>query len=94
MISFFLHTWLPVVIASAPASSISMARAGVMPSPPAIFSPLITLKSARLSCKYLAAACLPGFPITSPRNRTVISSSGIFYRSCLSYHHDLDLAGV
>ncbi len=72
-ISLLLNAWFPRVIASAPARMNSSAIAAVMPSPPALFSPLMMVKSGL--CLALNAgrcsltASLPGRPTTSPRNK-------------------------
>src|SRR5512135_2670197 len=94
MISFFLQTWFPVVMQSAPAASISSARLGVMPRPPARFSPLMILKSALTPLRYRIAPSRPGFPMTSPMKTTVRTSLGIIYGSRLPDDNDLDLPRV
>ena len=53
MTSFWSHKWSPVVMTSTPAEKISSAVLGVMPEPPAEFSPLAMTKSS--------ACCSPQF---------------------------------
>ena len=46
MTSFWSHRWSPLVMTSTPAEKISPAVLGVMPEPPAEFSPLAMTKSS------------------------------------------------
>ena len=46
MTSFWSHKWSPLVMTSTPAEKISSAVLGVMPEPPAEFSPLAMTKSS------------------------------------------------
>jgi hypothetical protein len=47
-ISFLSQMWLPVVMTCAPRSKSSSAMEGVMPKPPAAFSPLMMSRSTAL----------------------------------------------
>src|SRR5512133_11186 len=73
------QTWLPSVIASAPAASSRSASRGVMPAPSAAFSPLTTQKSiarsSRSSGSRSSTARRPGTPKTSATNRMFSSGS-------------------
>ena len=53
MTSFWSHKWSPVVMTSTPAEKISPAVLGVMPEPPAEFSPLAMTKSSACCCRSL-----------------------------------------
>ena len=67
------QTWLPSVIASAPAASSRSASRGVSPAPSATFSPLTTQKSTASSSlsagSRSSTAARPGEPKTSARKR-------------------------
>ena len=73
MTSFWSHRWSPVVMMSTPAAKISCAVAGVMPEPPAEFSPLAMTTSIsnwrRKRGKSSFTARRPGSPTMSPMKR-------------------------
>src|SRR5690349_6436733 len=75
------YVWLPSVRTSAPALKSSSAYFGVMPIPPAAFSPLTTTKSAPSSSRRLPsmvrAARRPAEPTTSPTNRIVVKTGTV-----------------
>ena len=70
MTSFWSHKWSPLVMTSTPAEKISPAVLGVMPEPPAEFSPLAMTKSSACCSRNLGSSSLtalrPGWPTMSP----------------------------
>src|SRR3954470_19602231 len=99
-ISRWRYVWLPSVIASTPADSSSSASLGVMPIPPAAFSPLITTKSGASSSRRPGSssrsARRPARPTTSPMKRMAVMRGS--YRRSMAQHTDAEaanpLAGV
>src|SRR5919197_578302 len=75
--SLWRYVWLPSVITSAPASKRSSASLGVIPTPPATFSPLTTTKSRPNSSRSPGRSARrvrrPGPPTTSPTNRIAVT---------------------
>src|SRR3954469_13830252 len=75
------YVWLPSVTTSAPAPNNSSAYLGVIPIPPAAFSPLTTTKSAPSSARRLPsmvrATRRPAEPTTSPTNRIVVKTGTV-----------------
>jgi hypothetical protein len=65
---------------STPARNSSSAIFGVMPRPPAAFSPLTTTNvgawRSRSAGSRPSSVCLPSDPTTSPTNRIVAGASG------------------
>jgi hypothetical protein len=74
MTSFWSHKWSPVVMTSTPAEKISSAILGVMPEPPAEFSPLAMTKSRACRSRSWGTSPLtarrPGCPTMSPMKRS------------------------
>src|SRR4051794_32940381 len=93
-ISRWRKVWLPSVMASTSRPRISSASFGVMPMPPAAFSPLTTTKSGASSSRSMGSssrrARRPARPTTSPMKRIAVIRGS--YRRLMAQHTDPEAA--